>query len=195
MQKQLMALVLLGLAGVPVFGGQIFVDHFDYTSGLQQTSFGDWIVTSGGVDVLGAGSGDAWLCQAAGCIDTDGTSWTGQPTAATFKKEFAALAAGTYVISFRLGGSRRGDSNTIQVSFGGVTHSYTLGASDAHGVRSFIVNWAGGNTSLQFSHKSSSDNKGLILDDVSVATGEIPEPGTWTMIAAGAALLLLRRRR
>jgi hypothetical protein len=206
--KKLTILVftLTFLVTLPISGGIIFSDSFDAecTQGLNFTGFDQWTVTDGTVDLLGPGL-FADLCTPQStavnqnrCVDLDGS--TGNPGVLTSLP--VSLLPGLVQIRFDLGGSQRGDTNTVMVTFGGfVNQIYVLASSDPLATRTIdvAVNSAT-SASLAFSNDGS-NNIGLILDNVVIdqvsTVSDIPEPGTSALLGAGLIGLaaLARRRR
>jgi hypothetical protein len=144
----------------------IFADDFDsYPLALNSASFGgNWHVTDGTVDVIGDGSFDFYPGHGR-YVDLDGST----RAAGWFVSRPLELSAGEYELRFSLGGSRRGDTNVVDVSFGAAyQESFTLPshAPLAPVVRSVTLETPGV-ARLSF-HNRGGDNVGAILDDVSV---------------------------
>jgi hypothetical protein len=145
----------------------IFADDFDrYLLGVNVTDFqGQWTVARGSVDVIGPTYWD--LAPGHGrYLDLDGSS--GQ--AATLSSRPIALTPGTYWLRFSLGGSQRGDTNTVVVTLGaGYEESFTLpSGAPLASIGRIVTVTAAGAAPLTFRHEGG-DNQGLLLDDVSVA--------------------------
>jgi hypothetical protein len=190
------SIVLAGLlAGACSANAQIvFSDTFDAdTQGLNKASFlGGWSVSDGTVDVVGTGFFDLYPGNG-NYVDLDGS--TGN--AGVFSKALDLTAGVTYTASFFLGGSRRGDSNLVDVDFGSSLASFTLASSDPLAERSIAFTpGSSGSYSLSFAN-AGGDNLGAILDNVVVSTAVIPEPETYALMLAGlgAVAFVSRRRR
>ena len=97
-----------------------------------------------------------------------------------------SFAAGSYTLSFDLGGNARGDvAKTTVITLGNFTTSIMLASSDPYALRSFTFTTTGGN--LIFSDLAGGDgNIGNILDNVTLSTA-VPETSTWAMMLIGFA--------
>jgi hypothetical protein len=166
-------------AGGPAFAGPMFSDYFDTANGgtpvLNWNGSPNWVVSAGTVDLIGSGSGGTSFNFYPGnglYIDLDGTSGD----AGVFSTA-VSFTPGIYDISFALGGSTRGDTNTVTVSLGNWSETFTLASSDPLVTYTRTVSTSGG--PLSFSN-AGGDNVGLILDNVSVAdrvtAAAVPEP-------------------
>jgi hypothetical protein len=102
---------------------------------------------------------------------------------------------GSYVLSFNLGGSTRGDTNTVIVRFGGVDISaggITLGSAAPFSPPISLSFTAGAPGQISFENLGG-DNLGLILDNVTL--DQVPEPGSLLLLGGGLAALGSWRRR
>ena len=183
--------LISALCGVLVFGlvGQshatvIFSDNFNAENGgigrLNYDAFANWSVSNGTVDLIGSPDFFDFFPDNGLYVDLDGTSFQ----AGTFTSIGIPVTPGNYILSFLLAGSQRGDVNTVQVSVsGGLASSiYTL-ASDVPltlETMSFTV-LAPTTINLSFHNEGSSNNIGLILDNVSVSTA-VPDSGSTTVL-------------
>jgi len=173
----------------------IFSDNFDAdTLGLNYNAFlGGWTVSDGTVDLIGAGFFDLHPGNGR-YVDLDGS--TGN--AGVLSKSLMLTGGVTYSATFDLGGSRRGDTNVVDVAFGSTLDNFTLLSAD--GYTSATLMFTPGSTglySLSFANVGG-DNLGAILDNVVVAsqTAVIPEPSTYALMLGGLALVgALARRR
>jgi len=158
----------------------IFSDNFNAEHGgtgiVNYTGFAKWNVSNGAVDLIGNGFFDFFPGNGL-YVDLDGTVFK----AGLLSSTPIALATGTYTIQFALGGSHRGDTNTVRVTLGSfLNETFTLAAGDplATITRTITV---GGPTSASLTFQNDGgDNMGAILDNVSVdsATTEVPVPET-----------------
>lgn len=197
------ALALVIGAGVANADTILLQDDFNTENGgsgaLNYTGFANFSSTgSGYVDLIGTGYYDLYPGNGL-YVDMDGTSGPGQLTS---NSSFSLLPGFQYKLQFDLGGSQRGDTNTVNVSLGSAfSEGFTLNSGDplTTYTRTFSVA-SPTSASLVFDEPGSADNYGLILDNVLLSQGEVssvPEPGTWAMLAglglSGAGFL--RRRR
>ena len=127
-------LAVVGLLSVaqPAAATVIFSDDFNAENGgvgaLNYTGFANWGVSGVGetVDLIGNGFFDFYPGNGL-YVDLDGS--TGNAGVLTTNSFFGP---GSYVLSFNLAGSTRGDTNTVIVRFGGVDISgggITLGSA------------------------------------------------------------------
>ena len=126
-----MKMSALGFAAALILGsipiakaGIVFTENFEGESlALNYNSFQQFSVTNGTVDLIGNGFFDFYPSQGR-YVDLDGsTSNAGLLTTTN------PFAAGTYTLNFVLGGSTRGDTNTIQVSLGDFAQDITLASN------------------------------------------------------------------
>jgi len=175
----------------------LFSDTFDSeVLGLNQT-LDNWTVSDGAIDVVGTGFFDFYPGNG-NYIDLDGS--IGNAGKITTNALFNLLA-GTYTLSFQLGGSTRGDSNSVTVALGSIYSEVFTLASNA-GLqtitRSIFLGAAAGSGALSFDH-AGGDNLGLLLDDVALdfrtVQTDVPEPASFALVALGGLLGVGRRRR
>ena len=112
-----------------------------------------------------------------------------------------SFAAGTYTLNFLLGGSTRGDDNTVWVSLGDFVREITLASNAGLTNQGFtFTTRTAGNLSFE---NFGGDNLGLILDNITVdsatptQTASVPEPSTWAMLLlgfAGVGFMAYRRK-
>jgi hypothetical protein len=210
--KKFQALVLASTL-LAAFGsaqaGVVFADNFDANSvvlgGLGQAPAG-WNVTSGTVDLVGAGtvtpfSFAGYPTYAIGAghgkfIDLDGSLFN----AGVLSKGLLLNAGTSYTLSFELAGKHRllgGSSDAVSVLFGTSALSPTPVLISNTAWTSYSVSFTPSVTqsyNLSFSN-SGNDNIGALLDNVTV-TSAVPEPQTLALLAIGMlAMGALRRRR
>ena len=173
----------------------VFSDDFNAdTNGLNKTVFvGGWTVANGSVDVIGSPPPFFDLIPGNGhYIDLDGS--TGN--AGEFTKLLSLTAGTTYTASFDLAGSRRGDTNIVDVSFGTALGTFTLGSAAPLATQTLVFTpGSSGDFALTFANRGG-DNLGALLDNVVVSTPAIPEPSTYALMFAGlAGIGFFARRR
>ena len=127
-----MKLSTLGVAAVLVLSSIpaakaaiVFSENFE-TEGpvaLNYNSFNQFSVTNGTVDLIGNGFFDFYPSQSR-YVDLDGSTGNAGLLATT-----NSFAAGTYTLDFLLGGSTRGDTNTVRVSLGDFVQNITLASN------------------------------------------------------------------
>ncbi|MBC7834637.1 MAG: hypothetical protein H7Y88_05990 [Phycisphaerales bacterium] len=189
-----------GLAASASADVVVFNDTFDLENGgaasLNYTGFANWTVGGGTVDLIGNGSFDFYPGNGL-YVDLDGS--TGDSGLLETTTTFNFLAGITYQLDFELGGSQRGDTNTVTllVNVGLINELFVLNSADplALVTRTFTpaVNTSG---TISFENMGG-DNVGLILDDVvltELAT-VIPLPGAGAMGAMGLVLGAIAMRR
>ncbi len=166
----------------------IFSNNFNSeTQGLSATALTNFTVTSGSVDVIPVGSSYDFYPDNGNYIDLEGS--TGQRGVLQSNMVFGA---GTYTLSFNLGGIKYPESagygagRTTIVTLGNWTASITLPAGPGvYTSQSFTVITSGGRLVFQDAAHTNSQNVGNILDNVSVAA--VPEPSTWALMLLGFA--------
>lgn len=159
----------------------------DFNSETYSTtgpSLANWTVTDGSVDVIGYGpiTGYDWFATASGYyLDMDGSS--GNAGRIESNLDFGP---GTYIISYDIAGSRRRQTDTMDVYFGGFSETYTMTAAEGWDTFTTTVTLTG-TSKLIFDHLGG-DNVGLLLDNVvveSVETAPTPEPATMFLFGLG----------
>ena len=179
--------VLLAAAAALMISGSakaavVFADNFNGEGlSFNYTSFSQFNVSAGSVDVIGDGYFDLYPGNGR-YVDLDGTTPGNTPAGGLTTKN--AFAAGTYTLTFNLGGSLRGDTNTVKVELGSFSQEITLGSNAGFTLQSFTFTTTGG--ALSFTNLNPADNFGLLLDNVQLASG-VPEPSTWAMMLVGFA--------
>lgn len=162
----------------------LFFDDFGLeTQGTNHGSFANWSISAGAVDVIGTGFFDFYPGQG-NYVDLNGSNgFNGALTSNT------VFGAGTYTLTFLLGGSQGGaggvdlpNSKTTLVTLGNFSQEITLAPDAGLTSQSFTFTTTGGN--LVFASLSGGNaNVGNILDNVQVAA--VPELSTWAMMLIG----------
>ncbi len=177
----------------------VFSDDFNSENGtvgvLNYTGFANFSVSDGTVDLIGNGFFDFYPGNGL-YVDLDGS--TGD--AGVFTSSSLLLAPGSYVLSFQLGGSQRGSSESVSVDVetGITSGNYVLGSADPLTTYTlpFVVA-APTSINLVFSN-TGGDNIGAILDNVSldtVSTGVPDASSTLGLLSLGVAGLGMIRRK
>jgi hypothetical protein len=159
-----------------------FEDFNSQVQGAPQTSLTNWTVSSGSIDVIGTGFFNFYPGNG-NYIDLNGSSGAyGQITSTTI------FGAGTYTLSFLLGGSTGGAGNvdtstkTTLVTLGNFSQEITLDPGAGLTTQSFTFTTTGGNLAFT-SLAGGNPNVGNILDNVQVSA--VPELSTWAMMLIG----------
>jgi hypothetical protein len=192
--------LVLALAGLTVAGTAnaaiIFSDDFDGENGgawqLDFSSFSQWTVSDGTVDLIGLGSPYDFLPGNGLYVDMDGTS----NNAGKLTSIAINLAAGTYTLKFDLAGNRRNGSTesvTVQVNMGSLVNDVISLSQNAPFTTYEYTFTVAAPTVVNLSFEGAGgDNIGMLLDNVSVS---IPEPGTLALLGLGLVGAGLARRR
>lgn len=194
--KYVLAAALLA-GSVAAHAVTIFSDNFDNeTPGLNRTP-SNFALLSGSVDIIGSGpngSSNDVLPGNGYYIDLDGSTGQG----GTLQIEFTLQPGTTYVASFDLAGSQRGDSNAVTVDFGSQSAMYTLASGDPF--KTFQLSFtpaANANPQISYALRFSdggNDSVGALLDNVSVTTA-VPEPASVALMLSGLGVVGWAGRR
>ena len=189
------AAAFMAMMAVDANATPIFMETFDSEHGgiantgtLNYSNFTNWI-TDRTVDLIGNGYYDFYPGHGL-YVDLDGS--TADSGGLTSK---ITIGPGLYTLSFQLGGSQRGDVNTVDVSLGNYFETFVLAAIDplTTYVRTVTVLSP---DQLVFQQTNRGDNLGAILDDVKVDTSsDVPEPASLMFLVAGILMLGFMRMR
>ncbi|SFH60419.1 PEP-CTERM protein-sorting domain-containing protein [Nitrosospira sp. Nsp14] len=199
--RKTMVVAALLLGSSLTHAATIFSDNFD-TYVPDQLNWGPpgssgWTVTDGTVDLHGAGGTYDVLPGNGSYVDLDGSSLD----SGLFSNIVNLTGGTTYLLSFDLGGSQRGNrGETVHVSFGSATASYILNVTDPFSTYTLeFTPGSDGAYSLSYLNVGG-DNRGAFLDNVSVSSGpvpasSVPEPATYAMLLSGLGIMGLMARR
>jgi len=179
---------LCGLSA-PLYGSVILSEDFDELApSLTVTSAGAFSTINGtNVDIVGGGLfGNLCAAPESGnCLDMDGSG--GDPQGQI--QSNTLFAAGSYLLSFDLIGSQRGNTAATTVTFGNYDQTFTLTTSDVTtGIVTDQLVTLSSPGYLLFVSNTPGD-VGNLLDDVVVSTeaSSVPEPSS--LLLMGPALL------
>lgn len=187
MKKQLLLLIpLFCLTIAPAQAVIIFSDDFDAETPGFSTSLINWSISDGTIDVIGAPGPHTLQPLSYGrYLDMDGsTSDAGKITS-----DVMSLLAGNYSLSYDLAGNQR-DSSTERVDVvvsGEASMSHSLARTDPFST--FMLNFtllSTTNITLSF-EGFGGDNLGMLLDNVILERGSVPDTGS-ALALLGAAL-------
>lgn len=172
-------------------------DNFDAdTVTLNSASLINWSVARPAIDLVAHNTFSIECLGNTGrCVDLDGSQdASGRIESNTL---FTFETGVTYTLTYWLSGnSRNNENDSVRVSLGNLgSNSHTLAgnAPFAQFVLSVVGNGSQGR--IIFDSTGTGNNVGLILDNVTLSDGEIPEPGTWTLFGSALAGLAMWRRR
>lgn len=192
MKKILLSLMLTSAiaASASAHASLLFADNFNAETRALNASLTNWTVSNGSIDVIGTGYFNFYP-EKGNFLDLDGS--TRNAGKITTHTAFSLNPGITYLLSFDLGSSKYGDTNSVNVSLGNFSEIFTLApnAGWQQFTRSFTV-LSGMSSNLSFDH-AGGDNMGLMLDNVSVTA--VPEAETYALMLAGLGLIGFSVRR
>jgi hypothetical protein len=186
MKSTIAGIIAFGSAALlsPAQAAVIFSDNFNsYAAQLNWVPPANWSAPGpGAVDLIGETTTITtfdFYPGNGGYVDLNGSDGI-----AGTLQTLMSFGAGSYTLSFDLGGNARGDvPKTTVITLGNFTTSIPLASSDPYQLHSFTFTTTGGN--LIFSDLAGGDgNIGNILDNVTLSTA-VPEPATWGMMLLG----------
>jgi hypothetical protein len=187
------AALLAGAVGVAsANAGVVFSDNFNsYGYQLNWAPPANWAAPGPGtVDLIGettTATAFDFFPGNGGYVDLDGSNGV-----AGTLQTLASFGAGTYKLTFDLGGNARGDvAKTTVVSLGDFSQSVTLSSGAPLALETFTFKTTGGQLSFA-DLAGGNQNIGNILDNVSLSA--VPEPATWAVMLVGFGGLGLAMR-
>ena len=191
-------------------------------SALNYNGFNGLTVTNGTVDLVK--SGDFGITCAGGsgsCVDLDGST---SDSGLTSSNSFAFNAGDRIALSFLFSGNQRGgadDAFSVRFIFGGnVTGTRGFNSSccgngsfgnfsaSSVGVNIFSISPNSAFSNFEFYaiannagtvnftfEDTGNDNVGIIIDDVSLSIGAVPEPSAWALMIIGFGVVGAAARR
>lgn len=190
-------------AALPANASVVFQEDFSGYGSAEILNAADsvfapnWNTTGGTVDYLTSGGyHGSSLCSGGGnCVDLDGSTGQSGLFATT-----TVFAQGVYNLLFQMVGSGRGTTETVTITLGSFTKTFSITSSEALSQASFGTDFmnisvgAGGSV-LSFQN-AGGDNIGAILKTVVVETAAVPVPAAGGLMLLGlAGLGALRRRK
>jgi hypothetical protein len=162
------------------------VDNFNGENGgvglLNYTTFANWSVTQGSVDLIGNGFFDFYPGNGL-FVDLNGS--TGVSGTLTSK---ATFTPGTYTLSFDVGNNPSNASpDTMTVSLGSFSHTFTETGTVSLQHFSTQVTLTSPSALVFATPASDNDDIGVVIDNVSlISVAAAPEPSTLMTVALGA---------
>lgn len=198
----LLSLLAAGWLSISASADVIFEDNFDSEAApgaslLNYSSFGQWTVSEGTVDLISSGGFGISCAGGSGkCVDLDGSN----NNAGVLTSSLLNLTAGNYALSFDISGNQRnGSSDSLLVTLSGfVNEVFELAGGDPWtSITRYFTLDAANSAAIAFS-LSGGDNVGIILDNVvlqSIERVEVPEPSSFMLLMLGLLGLVLARRK
>lgn len=202
MKTLVLAAVAAFAIAVPAQSAVLLTDNFDAEdTGAPETSLINFNITAGTIDIVETPEFGITCAGGAGskCLDLDGSPGLG--TILT-KNSYAFSAGDIFTLSVDASGSQRGGSDAFEFGFllnGVDEESFTsaLIASTAP-FQNYSFSYtatAAGTLQGFFRGLGTTDNVGVVIDNVSLNVAAVPESATWAMMITGFGLIGLSARR
>lgn len=195
-----LATIVAGALAAPLSAATIFEENFDdeattFGTTLNFSSFDQFGVSGGTVDLIGPGNPYGISCVTIGCVDLDGST----RDAGMISAPLSFLAGVTYTLEFRASGNQRNtSSDTLNWGVtGGLTAVQTTVFAGSDPFDIYAISFTpGSNTLASVTFENlGGDNFGVILDGVRIRddVAPVPVPAAGLLLLSAIGALALRR--